>query len=168
MSTTTNNDFIRAAINQLESMRTARQQLNNKIDELVASRNQLEQQVSALQNYLATVEEKTTDQVQQPTDNPQTTNELEPWMRHRLDPELVKRVYDILDKRGREQMHYKEIVQEIADSGWPFTDNPTSRGAWVNRVLNGDNRFVRPSRRGYYSIRKHYPNVTRNVGERRR
>ena len=168
----TDNNYNHATITQIESLRACRQQVDNQIRELTAHRDQLAQQESALRNYLmaagALPQELKGDSDLSVNINQQTTPEVKGWMRHRLDPQLADLVFNILDKRNGHQMHYKEIVQEVAATGWPFTDNQSSREAWVNRVLNRDGRFIRPSKRGRYSLKKYYPNVKRSVGERQR
>lgn len=165
-------DFTQAAINQLDVLTTTRNNINNQIEELIARRDQLEQQEAALRQFLfATGALPTEDANPNWTSEPDeehATSEERGWIRHRLDHELADRIFEVLDKLNGKQMHYKEIVQEIAASGWRwFTDNQNSREAWVNRVLNGDNRFIRPFQRGHYALKKHYPDTLRSVGERR-
>ena len=168
----TDTNFAQAAINELEALRTRRQQLNDQINELMVHRDQLNQQESALQQFLSAAGVLPNVEAHARGLSTNETQHTDPEgkarMRHRLDPELADLVFNILDKRKGHQMHYKEIVQEVAATGWPFTDNQSSREAWVNRVLNRDGRFIRPSKRGRYSLKKYYPNVTRSVGERQR
>ena len=172
MSNNTDNNYNHATIAQIESLEDCRRQVDNRIRELTAQRDQLAQQESALRNYLvaagALPQEFKGDSDLSVDINHQTSPEMKGWMRHRRDAELADLVFHILDKRNGHQMHYKEIVQEVAETGWPFTDNQASREAWVNRVLNRDGRFIRPSKRGWYSLKKYYPNVTRSIGERQR
>lgn len=165
-------NFTQATINQLNKLRECRQQLTDTINDLSARRVQLEQQESALNHFLVAAGELPSNDANgdwsPARKNDHDASNRKGWMRHKQDPELADLVYDILDKLHGEEMHYKEIVQEVAATDWPFTDNQRSREAWVNRVLNGDGRFIRPSKRGYYSLKKYYPEITRSVGERQR
>ena len=71
---------------------------------------------------------------------------------------------DILRARDREPMHYRELAKKIQDSGCviPGVDPDHTLIARLVR----DDRFVRPSKRGYYALSSDYPNVT-SVGARR-
>lgn len=165
-------NFTQATINQLNKLRECRQQLTDTINDLTARRVQLEQQESALNRFLVAAGElpsnDANDNWPPARKNDHDSSNRKGWMRHKQDPELADLVYDILDKLHGEEMHYKDIVQEVAATDWRFTDNQGSREAWVNRVLNGDDRFIRPSKRGHYSLKKYYPDITRSVGERQR
>ena len=169
----TDTNFAQAAINELEAMRTRRQQLNDQINELMVQRDQLNQQESALQQFLSAAGVLPNAEAHALGLSTNETHHTDPeekaWMRHRLDPQLADMVFNILDELNGEELHYKKIPEKLIANNWRFpTDNKASREEWVNRVLNGDPRFIRPSRRGFYSLRKYYPNVTRSVGERQR
>lgn len=172
MDNPSDNKFSQAANNELQNIRTRRQHINDQIDELIARRDQIEQLEIALQHFLAVAGHLPTDDSNSnwpsALNDRRDASEEKGGKRHPRDAELADLVFNILDRLGGRQMHYKEVVQEVAATGWPFTDNQASREAWVNRVLNRDGRFIRPSKRGRYSLKKYYPNVTRSVGERQR
>ncbi len=71
---------------------------------------------------------------------------------------------DVLRERNGEPMYYKELAQEVIRRGGDL------HGAtpWANLTARmvQDPRFVRPTARGFYALRRDYPNA-RNVGARR-
>ena len=168
----TDSDFAQSAIIEMDAVKARRKQVNDEINKLTMHRDQLDLQASALRQFLRATGALPSDEepVGSSAEHKReySTSDEKAWMRHKQDPELADLVYSILDKLRGKQMHYKDIVQEVAATDWPFTENQRSREAWVNRVLNGDGRFIRPSKRGYYSLKKYYPDITRSVGERQR
>lgn len=72
---------------------------------------------------------------------------------------------DILKARGAEPMHYRELARAIESRGGsiPGVDKDHTL---ISRLVR-DNRFVRPSRRGYYALSADYPGVE-SVGTRKR
>lgn len=76
----------------------------------------------------------------------------------------IEIAYQVLTERNGETMHYKALTQEVlARQGDIQGDSPAR--TLVARLVN-DDRFVRPARRGFYGLRRDYPNA-RNVGQRR-
>lgn len=71
---------------------------------------------------------------------------------------------DILRTRDKAPMHYRELAKKIQDCGGviPGVDPDHTLIARLVR----DDRFVRPTKRGYYALSSDYPNVT-SVGARR-
>ena len=71
---------------------------------------------------------------------------------------------DILKARGKEPMHYRELAKEIQARGCniPGVDKDHTLIARLVR----DDRFVRPKRRGFYALKRDYPN-TKSVGARK-
>ncbi len=77
----------------------------------------------------------------------------------------VEIAYGILDERGQDPIHYKELADLVRRKGGVLEgSNPAL--VLVSRLVT-DDRFVRPFRRGYYALRKYYPKA-KNVGRRRR
>jgi hypothetical protein len=77
----------------------------------------------------------------------------------------VEIAYSILDQRGQDPVHYKELADLVRQKGGILEgSNPAL--VLVSRLVT-DDRFVRPFRRGYYALRKYYPKA-KNVGCRRR
>ena len=72
---------------------------------------------------------------------------------------------EILAGRGGEHMYYKELAAAVQARGGKL---PSENGAGilVARIVS-DGRFVRPHRKGYYALRKDYPDA-KNVGARKK
>ena len=80
----------------------------------------------------------------------------------------VQRVTDlaaeILAERDTKPMYYKDLAHEVRARGGTLRGaNPAQ--ALVARLVK-DSRFVRPVRKGFYALKKDYPNA-RNIGARR-
>lgn len=70
----------------------------------------------------------------------------------------------ILTERKREPVHFKELAAEVQARGGILPGkNPANN--LVARLVN-DDRFVRPTRRGFYALRSDYPDV-KSVGVRK-
>ena len=72
---------------------------------------------------------------------------------------------EILAERNREPMHYKDLAHEVQARGGTFSNENVA--ALLNARLVNDDRFVRPVRKGYYALRRDYPDA-KNVGARKR
>ena len=70
----------------------------------------------------------------------------------------------VLAERDGETMYYKELAAEVAKRGGDISGENAAQ-ILVARLVK-DDRFVRPVRKGFYALRKDYPNA-RNVGERK-
>ena len=70
----------------------------------------------------------------------------------------------ILSERDRKPMYYKELASEVQRRGGIL--NGKTPAATLTARLVGDERFIRPTAKGFYALRKDYPNA-RNVGARR-
>ena len=71
----------------------------------------------------------------------------------------------VLAERGGQPMYYKDLAEEIVLRDGVLGGQ--SPGANLTARLVADERFVRPTAKGFYALRKDYPNA-RNVGARRR
>ena len=71
---------------------------------------------------------------------------------------------DILNERNREPMHYRELAKEVEARGAniPGVDKDHTL---IARLVK-DDRFVRPTRRGFYALRKDHPDA-KSVGARK-
>lgn len=78
---------------------------------------------------------------------------------------LTDMAEQILGEREREPMHYKDLAQEIQSRGGSLTGG-NAANILVARLVS-DDRFVRPLRKGFYALRRDYPNA-KNVGARKR
>ena len=72
---------------------------------------------------------------------------------------------EILAERNQEPMHYKILAQEVQARGGIFSGENVA--ALLNARLVNDERFVRPVSKGFYALRRDYPNA-KNVGARKR
>jgi len=78
--------------------------------------------------------------------------------------DIVGLAAEILSERNKEPMHYRELAREIEARGGdiPGVDKDHTL---IARLVK-DERFVRPTRRGFYALRKDYPDA-KNVGARK-
>ena len=70
---------------------------------------------------------------------------------------------EILDERNAEPMYYKELAQEVVRRGGVLK-GATPWATLTARMVQ-DERFVRPTAKGFYALRRDYP-TARNVGAR--
>ena len=67
----------------------------------------------------------------------------------------------VLSERKKEPMYYKDLAHEVIKRGVHI--NGAEPGATLVAKLVHDERFIRPISKGFYALRKDYPNA-RNVG----
>ncbi len=120
---------------------------NMKVLEL--ERSQIKAEVAALRSLLAIDDG-------QPIDLPNSAP------RYTIDPRDV--AIEILREKNGEEMHYKLLAQEVMQRGGHLPEK--SPEAALNAIMNRDQRFVRPNRRGFYALREHHPRVKENAGRR--
>ena len=72
---------------------------------------------------------------------------------------------EILDDRQGDPMHYKDLALEVQSRGGDLSGVNVAN-ILVARLV-GDDRFVRPVRKGYYALKRDYPDA-KNVGARKR
>ena len=72
---------------------------------------------------------------------------------------------EVLTERGGEPMYYKDLAQEVQTRGGELSGE-NAANILVARLVS-DNRFVRPVKKGYYALRRDYPDA-KNVGARTR
>ena len=70
---------------------------------------------------------------------------------------------DILGERNAEPMYYKELAEEVVRRGGILKG--TTPWATLTARMVQDERFVRPTAKGFYALRRDYP-TARNVGAR--
>ena len=78
--------------------------------------------------------------------------------------EITDIAVDILSERNREPLHYRELAKEIQARGGniPGVDKDHTL---IARLVK-DDRFVRPTRRGFYALQRDYPEA-KSVGARK-
>ncbi len=70
---------------------------------------------------------------------------------------------EILNERDGKPMYYKELAQEVVRRGG-ILNGATPWASLTARMVQ-DIRFVRPTAKGFYALRRDYP-TARNVGAR--
>lgn len=70
---------------------------------------------------------------------------------------------EILGERNGESMYYKELAHEVTKRGGIL--NGATPWATLTARMIQDGRFVRPTAKGFYALRRDYP-TARNVGAR--
>ena len=80
-------------------------------------------------------------------------------------PDVCDLAERILDERAHDPMYYKDLAVEVMRRGGVL-DGKSPAAIMAARLVR-DERFVRPTAKGFYALRKYYPNA-RNVGARRR
>jgi hypothetical protein len=73
--------------------------------------------------------------------------------------------YEVLSKRGKEPIHYQELADLVRAEGGDL-GGPNPAQTLVARMAK-DERFVRPAKRGWYSLREFYPRI-KSVGARKK
>lgn len=79
-------------------------------------------------------------------------------------PRAVDVAFGVLSDQAPEAMYYKDLAREVQAKGGDLSGENAAQ-ILVARLVN-DERFVRPIRKGFYALRKDYPNA-QNVGQRR-
>ncbi|MCY3934672.1 MAG: winged helix-turn-helix domain-containing protein [Chloroflexi bacterium] len=72
----------------------------------------------------------------------------------------------VLRERKGEPMHYRELAEELLRRGVVIGGKDPA-GGLVSR-MSQDERFIRPTSKGFYGLREDHPTVKRSVGTRRR
>ena len=71
----------------------------------------------------------------------------------------------ILRERGKQPVHYRELAELVRVEGGDLSGpNPAQT---LVAMIAKDERFVRPTKRGWYSLREFYPRC-KNVGSRKK
>ena len=171
MSMHTENEFTEATVRQVNNLAAYRQQISDDIDDLIARRDQVDEQMNGLMAFLRATpgehsirfdETPTTESDRGPGGTQmRRDDQLSP------DNDVADIAYDVLREMGPKDVHYVELADKVRARGGRLPDHKPSATSMLNSILNADPRFLRPFRRGYYSLKDHFPNVKRSVGERR-
>ena len=161
-------DFKSVAEDQLNTLKIRLQEIDGAIGALQIERRVLTEKTSALEKVLDAWIPRTsghsaeTGEESRMEPSPKSTTHLR--RSGRLNPADL--AVKILSDLGGEPVHYRELADEVFKQGGDLPEG--SPAPTLNAMMNQDNRFVRPFRRGYYALRKDHPNVKRSVGTRRR
>jgi hypothetical protein len=77
----------------------------------------------------------------------------------------VEIAYRYLEEHGTEPVHYRKLTDVVKERGGEL-EGADPAITLVSRLVT-DDRFVRPFRRGWYSLRVYYPKA-RSVGSRKK
>ena len=80
-----------------------------------------------------------------------------------ISPTIRDIAVAILSERNAEPMYYKELAKEVLKRGGSLKGE-TPWATLAARMVR-DERFVRPTAKGFYALRRDYP-TARNVGAR--
>ena len=78
-------------------------------------------------------------------------------------PTICDIAAEILGERNAEPMYYKDLTEEVMKRGGTLKSQ-TPWATLTARMVQ-DERFVRPTAKGFYALRRDYP-TARNVGAR--
>lgn len=137
--------------------------LQDEKEALQAERDSLKTEIEEAQIRLQQVEERLTLVVSlmNHTDGAKPTGQP-PLLQEQ--PPAIEVAFQILSEREGETMHYKALADEVILRRGDIPGDNAAQ-VLVARLVN-DERFVRPARRGFYGLRKDYPNA-KNVGQRK-
>ena len=160
-------DFLKAAMRQLETSNLELLEIDQRMEVLKARQERLRGIVSSLETLVdsATGRQNTASYLPSGSGDEAVTQQVLAGSQGNelFQADLAEK---ILIHRGKEPMHYRELAEEVMRRGGRLRGRDPA--AAMNAVLNRDERFVRPFRRGYYSLRSLHPKLKRNVGARRR
>ena len=145
-------DFQKTVSEKLTELKRESKNLGKEIEE---RQNRLAKH-SQMISYLEGVLELSSDEQK-------LTNK--PALRRADYKEICDLVVQILSERQKKPVHYRELADEVQRRGIEL--GGTKPGRTLVAKISKDPRFVRPVSRGFYALRKDYPDA-RNVGEHKR
>ena len=141
--------FRQLAEEQLAGLESMLEETEETIRQLDVKRSQINAEVLALRALLA-------------IDSGQPIEDHVNSSPYAIDPRDV--AIEVLREKDGEEVHYKLLANEVVHRGGRLPSK--SPAAALNAIMNRDERFVRPNRRGYYALREHHPDVLENAGRR--
>ena len=145
------------AVSDLGAMlATERRRLEQERDELAAQIREATTRVSVIEARLQHVDAL----LDEGGDHPPIPPEMQSQKR-----DIADMAAEVLAERNGEPLYYKELAAEVIARGGEI--GGASPSATLTARLVRDDRFVRPVRKGFYALRKDYPNAP-NVGARKR
>lgn len=143
-------------------LRAERQQLETEAAGLQGQLKEAQERLSGLQRRLehvrALLDEK------EPPETPDAISQASRGYSANGRSHVCDIAETILGERNGQPMYYKELAQEVIRRGGDLY----GATPWANLTARmvQDPRFVRPTAKGFYALRRDYPNA-RNVGARR-
>ena len=163
-------NFIKAAIKEVDQLSKRKQELTTEIGVLSVERDRVDEQLHALKTFI---------RASTPTDEPSVDTSQDAVRRNGYtgpddagapnlngNKDTADVAVEILREAGGKDMHYVELAKQVKARGGNLPEHQRSSTATLNRILNSDPRFIRPFRRGYYALKEHFPNVNRSIGKR--
>ncbi len=145
-------DFRDSVSAKLKELKKESQALGREIEERQIRQTKIAQMITHLDGILEL------------TGNEQKSD-TRPALRRADYKEICDFVVQILSERQKKPVHYRELADEVQRRGIELGGaNP---GRTLVAKISSDTRFVRPVSRGFYALRKDYPDA-RNVGEHKR
>ncbi len=141
--------FRERAEEQLSALESQLDVAEENVKELGEKRARIKAEVMALRQLLA-------------IDDGQAIDSGGNSPRYTVDPRDV--AITILREKEGDEMHYKMLAEEVVQRGGHLPEKAPE--AALNAIMNRDERFVRPHRRGFYALREHYPRLKENAGRR--
>lgn len=171
MSTNAKNEFTEATVRQVNSLAAYRKKISDDIDDLIARRDQVDEQMNGLIAFLRATPGEHSIELDEaaatvPDDSPNGAPTQEADQAANAN-DVADIAYDLLREIGAKDVHYVELAEKVKARGGRLPDHKPSATSMLNSILNADPRFLRPFRRGYYALKDYFPNVKRSVGERR-
>ncbi len=147
---------------------TLREMLDAEREQLEAEALELQGRVKQAQKRLSVVQWRLEhvrallDENQSPQSDAKSLTQTE--HSNDIQPNVCDIADEILTERDGEPMYYKELAQEVIRRGGALY----GATPWANLTARmvQDARFVRPTAKGFYALRRDYP-TARNVGARR-
>ena len=82
-----------------------------------------------------------------------------------VNPDIADLAEQVLLEASPGEVHYRSLARAVRSRGG-LLGGKRPESVLIARLVN-DERFVRPTRKGYYALRKDYPDAT-SVGSRHR
>ena len=149
-------------------LRTEREQLRKELEDVRGSIAEAEQRLAAIIKRLRHVDGLLEDESTSPElqSSPAPAIVFRVHEARRLGGSVTDIAEAILAERQGEPMNYRELAEEVDRRGGDLGDHTGAATRLVARMVR-DQRFVRPTSKGFYALRSDHPNV-RSVGARRR
>lgn len=143
-----------------------RNTVSEKLKELKAESQELGKEIEERQNRVAKNAQLIThlEGILDLSSNEQESSSP-PLLRKASYREVSDLVEKILAECGKKPVHYRELADEVQRRGVELGGADPARTLVAK--ISKEPRFVRPVSRGFYALRKDYPDA-RNVGEHKR
>ena len=155
VATVTLDAFIQAAKAELDRVSERRSELRGQIETLEAELSEVERRLVHLKALVSLPSEEA------------NLNEPSGARTHVQSSarDAAEVAHEILRECRPAELHYRELAKLVQEKGGDLPGRYPAQRLVAHLVR--DDRFVRPTRRGWYALREDFPRA-RNVGERQR